>query len=250
MKAKSLLSLVCYSNRSINPSIYDVSVKVYHLLSELSHLDLIFSETVHFNGSKESVLKIGGKESIDDIAKLILNSEWNEITQHEGMTKPTTNYKREGEGFSFNSKFLSDGEKRFSFNYGCGYSVDGVSFYNFNRDYQYNFEWYERLIKCLVSYLKPFYASIYINNEGWNKFYRAMNIKYPIGWITYFSDSYEICIPDNLTEVRYEFVEGGKYLYTSDNDFMKDQDIYFEYKEKLEKIITDIKNRVPEFIKE
>lgn len=249
MKAKSLLSVISYSDRSNDPSIYDVAEKVYQLLNGLTDIDLVFSETVHFNGSKESKINIGSEGSLDEIAQLILNSEWNEITKHEGNPRPTVNYKRKGEGFSFNSRFLEDSKQRFAFNYGCGYLIDGVTFYNFNREYEYDFDWYDKLIKYLVKFLNPFYATVRLSNQPSDIFYNEMNIKYPIGWITYFSDTYDICIPDDLAEVRYEFVEGGKYLYTSDEDFMKDKEAYFGNREKLQRIITELKERVPEFIK-
>lgn len=249
MKAKSLLSVISYSDRSHDPSIYDVAKKVYQLLIVLKDLDLVFSETVHFHGSMETKISIGSENIVEEIAQLILNSEWNEITKHEGNPNPTVNYKRDGEGFSFNSKFLVHSKQRFAFNYGCGYLTDGVAIYNFNREYEYDFDWYDKLIKCLVKFLNPFYATVKLSNQPSDIFYNEMNIKYPIGWITYFSDAYDICIPDDLAEVRYEFVDNGKYLYTSDEDFMKDKVAYFGNREKLHRIITELKDRVPEFIK-
>lgn len=250
MKAKSLLSIISYSNKSIDPSIIDVASKVYHLLKYLSKFDSIFERTHHFNGSKETEIEISNEVTIDKIAQLILNSERNEITQHEGIINPTIYYKRKGGGFSFNSRFLIGSDKRFAFNYGCGYLVDGVSIYNFNKDYEYDYAWYEQIIRRVVDHMNPFFASIYINNQPWNIFYNQMNIKYPIGWITYFSDRLEFNIPDDLNEVKYKFEDGGKFLYTSDEDFMKDKDAYFSNREKLERVINEIKYRVPKFVKE
>lgn len=55
------------------------------LLSKLSEIDPVFSETIHFNERKDFRIKI---------EQLILNSEWNEITEYEGNKKPTAEYKR------------------------------------------------------------------------------------------------------------------------------------------------------------
>lgn len=247
MKAKSLLSIVCYSTRSIDPSINDVGKRVCQLLRKLSKIDVVFKETIHFNGSKESKISIDNNNCIDELAKLILKSEWENITKYEGNTKPTLNYKRQGSGFNFNSFFHDGPHRKFVFNFGCGYLVDGATFYNFNKNYEYDYEWYKQVFNCLIDYMKPFYASVFINNQSWSEFYKEMGTRYPIGWITYFSDSYEICIPDDLRGVRYEFVNGGKYLYTSDVDFMKDKEAYFSFRENLKVIIREIKERVPEF---
>lgn len=249
MKAKSLFSIICQSYKTENPSILDVATKVYLLFKELSEFDSIFNQTIHFNGSKETIVRLDQLNAKNEIAQLILNSEWSEITKYEGTKKPTIGYKRLDNGFSFNSIFYDGSDKRFVFNLGSGYSIDGVSFYNFNREYEYDYEWYEQLIKRLVKILKPFYATVILSNQPTNIFYNQMNIRYPIGWITYFSNTCDVRIPDDLREVRYQFVEEGKYLYTSDQDFMKDKEAYFGNREKLERIITEVKERVPEFSK-
>ncbi len=249
VKAKSLLSIFTHSNSTRNVSISDVSKEVFRVLHWLAKYDEIFLKPVHFNGSRESPLDLN-QNTTDDIGQLILNSEWNEITKHEGVGNPTLHYTRVNDGFSFNAKFYHGDQKAFYINIGLGYLVNGISISSFNENVEFEYSWYREVLYRIVEIMNPFYATVKLSNQPSNIFYKEMNIKYPIGWITYFSDNYEICIPNDLEEVRYEFVEGGKYLYTSDEDFMKDKEAYFGYREKLKRIITEIKDRVPEFSKE
>lgn len=247
-KAKNLLSIFAHSNRTCNVSINYVAEQVYSILRELSEVDSIFLHPTHYNGSKETRLNLNDS-SIEDIAKLILNSEWNEITKHEGVKKPTLEYIRVESGFSFNAKYSQEDQDAFHISIGIGYQVDGISISNFNKSVEFDFNWYKEVLYKVVQSFKPFFATVKLSNQPSNIFYNEMNIKYPIGWITYFSDAYDICIPDDLEEVRYEFVKDGKFLYTSDEDFMKDKEAYFGNREKLQRIITELKDRVPEFIK-
>ncbi len=248
-KAKSLLSIFAHSNTTRNVSIVYVAEQVYRILIELSEIDSIFLHPIHYNGSKETFLNLNNN-SAEEIGNLILNSEWNEITKHEGEKKPTLQYKRSNSGFSFNAKFLVENQPAFHISIGIGYnSKGGISISSFNKNIEFDYAWYRAILIKIVEVFSPYFATVKLSNQPSNIFYNEMNIKYPIGWITYFSDAYDICIPDNLAEVRYEFVDGGKYLYTSDEDFMKDKDSYFGNREKLQRIITELKERVPEFMK-
>lgn len=246
-KAKSLLSIFAHSNRTRNVSIYNVAEQVHRILRELSEVDLIFSCPIHYYGSKETYLNLNENSAVD-IGRLILDSEWNEITKHEGVKKPTLEYIREDSGFSFNAKFSKEGQDAFHISIGMGYQVDGITISTFQKSLEFGYHCYKDVLYKVVQSFKPFFATVKLSNQPSNIFYNEMNIKYPIGWITYFSDAYEICIPNDLSEVRYEFVERGKFLYTSDEDFMKDKEAYFGNREKLQRIITELKDRVPEFI--
>ncbi len=247
MKAKSILSIHSYSFRSQSPSIRDVGICVHDVLLGLSQIDVIFNCPIHFNGTRDLQLDMRKQNIEDEIAQAILDTYWDEITKYEKNGRPTIDYKRENDGFSFNAKFLSESKKRFAFNLGMGYMNDGISLYNFEREIQYEFEWYKLVFEKIVLLTKPFYGTVKISDAPTIKFYNQLNIKYPIGWITFFSNEFKPVIPDDLSEVRYEYVSGGKYLYTSDEDFLKDKDSYFGYREKLRRIITEIKERVPEF---
>lgn len=248
-KAKSLLSIFSHSNTYGSVSIIYVAEQVYGLLKELSEIDSIFLQPTHYNGSRETHLDLK-ENTAEDIGKLILQSEWNEITKHEGEKRPTLLYERKNEGFSFNAKFHIEDQEVFHISLGLGYNnKGGISISSFQKAVEFDFNWYKSVLYKVVHSFKPYYATVKLSNQPSNVFYNNMNIKYPIGWITYFSDSYEICIPDDLSEVRYEFVEDGKFLITSDEDFMKDKAAYFGNREKLQRIITELKERVPEFVK-
>ena len=71
--------------------------------------------------------------------------------------------------------------------------------------------------------------------------------KKPLGWITYFSNDYEIPIPDNLEGIEYEHTDKGKYLILTREDFTTDKEAYEAHKQKLLEVMEEIKRRVPEY---
>lgn len=249
IKTKSLFSIYAHANNNRVFSIIEAAGEVISVFKQLSEVDKIFIKPVHYSGKKETYLNLE-EDTIEDIGHLILKSEWNEITQFEGNKNPTLHYSRGDKGFSFDAHFYVEDRISFYANIGIGYKLNGISISNFNLSNQYEYNWYYDILHKVVEIFNPFFATVKLNNTSSNIFYREMKIKYPIGWITYFSDDYDCNIPNDLKEVRYEFADKGKYLYTSDEDFLKDKDTYFAYREKLTRIINEIKNRVPEFNKE
>lgn len=249
MKARSQLAIFAHAFSSEDVSILFVAQEVFRILTSLCEVDDLFLYPVHTNGSRDELIDLAIVDA-EYIAKLILDTERNEITQHEGEPKPTINYKRVNGGFSFNAKYLLGDETAFYINIGKGFSVDGVSISGFNRSIEFSYSWYKTLLYKIVECFNPFFATVKLSNQQSNVFYNQMNIKYPIGWITYFSDSYEFCIPEDLEGVDYDLLEGGKYLCSSNIDFMKDKAAYYSNQAKLERIINEIKERIPGFIKQ
>lgn len=247
-KAKSMLSIIAYAKGSEGISIIEVASEVYRLLKRLGEVDPIFLQPVHFNGSRDKLLDLTAYGEID-IAKMILDTYWSEITEYEFETKPTIYHRRINDGFSFNAKFLKSGQTMFYLNIGIGYKYDGITISEFNKDVYYSYSWYKDVLYKIVESITSFFATVKINNQPFNLFYNEHKIKFPIGWITYFSNEFEPSIPNDLQEVRYEQVQNGNFLYTSDKDFLKDKEAYFGYKEKLNRIIDEIKTRVPEYSK-
>ncbi|MDO6760673.1 hypothetical protein Q4566_10720 [Tamlana sp. 2_MG-2023] len=90
------------------------------------------------------------------------------------------------------------------------------------------------------------YSVIKISDRDINKSVRGL--KTPLGWITYFSNDYEIPIPDYLEGIEYEHTDNGKYLIlTRENPIAPE--LLETIKEKLINLMGEIKERVPEYSK-
>jgi hypothetical protein len=85
---------------------------------------------------------------------------------------------------------------------------------------------------------------IKISDRDINKVGRGY--KAPLGWITYFSNNYEISIPDDLEGVEYEYTDSGKYLILSKENPTSPEMLEIS-KEKLINLMEEIKERVPEY---
>ena len=249
MKAKSHLSILAYSIPSEGVSIIEAARKVVVILKALGEIDPIFLFPVHINGKREKSVDVM-VDGVEHVAQLILNTEWNEITKHEGEYNPTLNYRRVNGGFGFYAKCLVGKELAFYLNIGLGYSVDGIVIRDFNRSIEYPYDWYKELLYKIVDTMNPFFATVKLDNLQSNKFYKKMNIEYPIGWITYFSDSLKYLFPKKIEETRIDHKEDGLFLITSEEDFMKNKEVYLSNREKLERIISIIKYHVPDLIKQ
>lgn len=253
MKARNFLSIGVQFSPEIL-SIRQAAKNLICFLIELGKSDKLFLNPILISGQKSELsfsLDINDVEGqVLDLANGILQTEWNEITQHEGNNKPTIDYIRP-DGYQILLKFFVEGEIAFWVSCRIGSIIyQTMSIRDFSNQILFDYNWYEEIFKKIVLKTSAYLGTIVMSNQSFGKFYNEMQIKYPIGWITYFSNSCEFDIPNNLKEVRYEFSSDGKYLFTSDEDFMKDKDAYFGYREKLKGIITEIKQRVPEFNKE
>jgi hypothetical protein len=221
------------------------------ILTFLGKMDLIFLNPILITGEKEEIdLDLGTldlENSSHKLAHEILRSEWYEITHYEGNENATINYSRK-EGYSMLFRFGTKDRTFFWVSCRIGSNIfQTFTIRGFSKEVLFDYSWYDRIFKNLVEKVDATMGVVAVSNESFGKFYNELHIKYPIGWITFFSNEFKPHIPDDLSEVRYEYVSGGKYLYTSDEDFLKDKDSYFAYREKLRRIITEIKQRVPEF---
>lgn len=252
MKAKNYLSIgVRFEPKKL--SIVSAAKELIDILMELGKVDSLFLyPKLSIGENSELPIDLSNDESMlneKKIADGILKAEWNDLVHEESNTKPSIKHVRL-EGYPVLLRYELNNETVFWIGCRIGSNISQtITIRGFSANNLFEFSWYERVFKTIVFKTNADVGTIVMSNESFGKFYNQMNIKYPIGWITYFSDAYDICIPDNLDEVRYEFVDGGKYLYTSDQDFMKDKEAYFGNREKLQRIITELKERVPEFIK-
>ncbi|MFA0961866.1 hypothetical protein AB9P05_08655 [Roseivirga sp. BDSF3-8] len=88
------------------------------------------------------------------------------------------------------------------------------------------------------------YSVIKISDRDLNKV--ARGYKAPLGWVTYFSNDFEIPIPDDLEGIEYEHTDNGKYLILTRENPIAPETIETN-KEKLINLMGEIKERVPEY---
>lgn len=252
MKAKNYLSIsVRFDPKKL--SIESAARDLISILVELGKIDsLFFYPKLSIGGNLEVPINLSSGDieiHSKELAEGILKAEWDDIIRQEADRNPTILYIRV-EGYPVLLRYELDKETIFWIGCRIGSNVSQTfTIRGFNSNKLFDFSWYERIFRSLILKTNAEVGTVVMSNESFGKFYNQMNIKYTIGWITYFSDAYEINIPDDLGEVRYEFVDGGKFLFTSDEDFMKDKEAYFGNREKLQRIITELKERVPEFVK-
>jgi len=91
------------------------------------------------------------------------------------------------------------------------------------------------------------YSVIKISDRTLNKI--ARSYKAPLGWITYFSNSYEITIPDDLKGVEYEYSDKGKYLILTREDIALDIESLESGKQKLVELMEQISIKHPVYSK-
>ncbi|WP_075604139.1 hypothetical protein [Saccharicrinis aurantiacus] len=90
------------------------------------------------------------------------------------------------------------------------------------------------------------YSVIKIFDKDINKV--ARGYKAPLGWLTYFSNDYEIAIPDDLEGIEYEHTETGKYLILT-REIPISAEKQEANKQKLLSLMGEIERRVPEYSK-
>ncbi len=56
-------------------------------------------------------------------------------------------------------------------------------------------------------------------------------------------------MPDDLKGIEYEHTDKGKYLILTREDFTADKEIYEAHKQKLLKLMEEIKRSVPDYSK-
>lgn len=230
-------------------SIQDLGDSIIKILVELGNIDDIFLRfTYSKEGFEEEVIdveELGAEEAAKRLADLILLTNKADIKKHEKEENPTLGFSRDI-GFRLLLKFFSGGQERFSLTGSFATdSYPGLMLEYFNSDHQYSYDWYHSILKSIVDFLDPLYAGIYI--QPFMNWGRELKVQRPLGWITYFSNDYDLQFPDDLEGVEYEYTDNGKYLITSREDFTADKEHFLDYKEKLLGIIKEAKSRIPEY---
>lgn len=227
-------------------SIIEASYDLWDLLKSFSQLgELFLLPTFSKENQKDVSFRadlLSKEEAVKIISSAILNFSKYDIAKYEKEQNPTIEYSRDF-GFSF---VLSYGQTM-SFNIitGCS-TANGLSLLSYNINNS-SFEYYYGILRTIVTGSNAIRGAVGIRDLPFQK--TCKNIIAPLGWITYFSKSFKPEIPDDLEGIEYEHTDKGKYLILTREDFTTNKETYEAHKQKLLKLMEEIKRRVPEYSK-
>lgn len=239
MIAKSMFSIRAYQNNTNQVSSLEAALFSFKLIERLASFDNIFSELHYYHSEKREVFSVKEGE-LERLAELMLAKEWYEITKFEQINKPTIEYKRKLGGFSSWFEIKLESQKAFELVIGYGYKTNGINIHHFNREVKFNYLWYEKLFKVILESENWLFAEISVSHNTVFEIYKKYDLKYPLGWLTYFSNELNIKIPE-LPNVRGEQYQNGRILKTDDIDFLKDKESFETYKTRLNGFLEKIK---------
>ena len=234
-------------------SIYEIAGLVLNFYKKLAQGDSNYNR-IGINSEIPRLyefIEVNGEGSQKLLALEILNQKIDDIIKEDKVDNPDID-------FIFDKAFIS-----FSLESKIGSNTFAVLTFCFTISQYLNastgsivinklcFNTYEKAKYFIDSCVNSFnvnYSTIKISDRPLNKVARAF--KAPLGYITYFSNDYEVDIPNDLEGVEYEHTEKGKYLIlTKDNLTFEDENSLKHYSDKLIKLMKGIAERVPEYSK-
>lgn len=229
-------------------SILESSHSLYKLLEGLLLMDDFYSNpTFRKEGFKDVSLDliIPESEAIDVIKNIILKFSIPDIKKYEKIVDVDSTFSSDfGYSILISYNLKTDREVSFTAKLGSS-SVNGFGLLSNNGfvvDYKVSNNWITSLVRTnLVNY-----GIVKISDVKFLK--QVKKYKYPLGLITYFSNDFEIPIPDDLKGIEYEFTDNGKYLSVVSRNNYREEDIEI-YKKKLLNVMAQISQRVPEYVK-
>lgn len=188
MKAKNYLSIrVRFEPKKL--SIESTARELISILVELGEIDSLFlSPKLSIGKNSELSIDLSPDEIVRNTEKLaegILKAEWDDIVLKELDITPSIKYVRL-EGYPILLRYELDNETVFWVGCRIGSKVSQTfTIRGFSSKKLFEFSWYERIFRSLILKTNAEVGAVAMSNESFGKFYNQMNIKYPIGWITY-----------------------------------------------------------------
>lgn len=244
MEHSKLFPYAELSNRKL--TIREIAVLVLNFYRKLAHENDNFN-VLYIVSEKKALydgIDINEAEAIKKLAEEILNQNIEDIKKQDKVESPNIDYSRESDIlFSLEAKVNHETLLSLFFAFGTkvkssiGAIVTNViCFDSFNKVYVF--------IKAVNDVFNVDYSTIKIKERDFTR--KVRDFEAPLGWITYFSNNYNISIPDDLEGIEYEHTEKGKYLILTREDFTVDKESYETHKQKLLDLMEEIKQRVPE----
>lgn len=193
-------------------------------------------------------IDIQQSDSVQKLAEEILHRNIDDIRKIDKISDPDVNYCRDGRGginISLQTKIKDDTLITLNYSFYQNRSAIGSIVVN-----ELCFDTFLKTKKFLEAANKTFpvdYSVMKISDLLLNKISR--DYVAPLGWITYFSESYDDLIPDDLQGVRYERTDIGKYLILSLEDIPKDAEKLEVVKKELIQLMGQIEKESPTYSK-
>ncbi|MTI30958.1 hypothetical protein [Xanthovirga aplysinae] len=246
MKHSKLVPLIILKKEKL--SIIQIAELIIDFYKSLTVADRSYNQ-VNIISEKETLqpgIKVNELNSVQLLAEEILHQNIDDIRKIDKVEDPDINFSREGV-INIGLEVKIDEETLITLNYSFTSTLASIARVVVN---ELCFDTFEKANFFLKTAEKSFsidYSVIKISDQAFNKV--ARGYKAPLGWITYFSNDYEIPIPDDLEGVEYQYTDKGKYLILSRENITNDPEKLEGSKQKLLIIMEEIKARVPEYSK-
>lgn len=226
-------------------TIKETSTCLLSLLEILRKEDDIFSKFTlaaeEIKSVKFDLSELEFNDAVEKLAQAILKTDLSNIRKYEKVENPTIDFAREL-GFQILLIFHKNGKEHFSITGNISssqFSSLAITHFPFeNSDYE--FDWYFRMLKIITEYFNPIFSGVNIRSSDYIAECRNLKIKYPLGWITYFSDESKIEIPSDIG-FEAEKTEKGVYLILTREDITQSKEVYWLAEEKLLEAMQKIK---------
>lgn len=235
-------------------SIQESAGQIINILKSLSVMDEIFLQPIFITGQKGRIAVDLSNSNLVEQTKLIsealLRRTKYDIKLYENVNNPDENYRRK-DGFKIMIEFEIN--MKTSFHCSCLMGAEicqTFTFLGYEDSELKEYNWYFELLKIMVSHLQCLEGILFIKAGGFGKFYVDLKAMHHLHWISYYSNDFHLKIPDNIGSVEYLHTDNGKYLITSQDDFLKDKESFEHHKEKIKGIVDEMKARIPGFAKE
>ena len=226
-------------------TIKETAICLLSLLEILRKEDDIFSKFTlaaeEIKSVKFDLSELEFNDAVEKLAQAILKTDLSSIRKYEKVENPTIDFSRDL-GFTLLLQFFKNRKKRFSITGNISssrFSSLAITYFPFE-DSDYEFDWYFRMLKITTEYFNPLFSGVNIIMSTYIGEYRDLKIKYPLGWITYFSDESKIEIPSDIG-FEAEKTEKGVYLILTREDFTQNKEDYFSARDKLLEAMQKIK---------
>ncbi len=225
--------------------IAELIISLYKLLavknSDYRQISIISEKKMKFQ-----TVDIDGVNAIDKLAENILNHNLDDISKTDKIANPDINYKRiERGGIHIGIEAKIKDDTLISLNYSFSKSRCAIGRIVVNELCFDTFMKAKYFLEATNSVFNVDYSSIRISDPSINEF--ASQYIAPMGWITYFSNDYEIPIPDDLDGVEYEYTEKGKYLILTKENISTDLDKLELNKKKLIELMKQVEVKSPTY---
>lgn len=232
-------------------NIKETALKLISLLVILGKEDRVFTKfkasELHFKSVSFDLIEGEFNSNVIKLAETFLKFNLTDIRQYEKEVSPTIEFSRDF-GFRFLLEFDELKNKHFSITGNISssrFSDITIEHFPFENN-DYDFKWYLNILSKVNDFFKPKYSGVNIILPQFIEMYLPLNVIYPLGWITYFSNYSAISMPENAGfEIIQE--EKGQYVISTREDFTASKDDFFAIKDKLLEGMKQLKRTCKEY---